>query len=278
MRNFFGDNKLFLLPLLAMLLFLFVLPIGSFLFKTINESNLSFYQQITSILLSPSIAYVIWNTIVISLAVTLTVLIVAYPISYVMTFSKKIAFTLILICIVIPYFTSVVVRTYSWMVILGQNGVLNQFLLHFGIINEPLKLMYTRFSVIVGMVYVLLPYLVLTLFASMKGVDLSLLRAAHGMGASNTYTFFRIFLPLTVPGVISGSLIVFILSAGFFITPALMGGNKDVMIAMLIQREIEFNLNWPVAAILSLGLLVVTLTLYSLYYRFTNLQRMLGQS
>lgn len=268
---------LLLTPLLGLLVFVFFLPIGWFLFQAISESSLSLVDQVRSVLLSPNISYVLWNTNLIALIVTLTVLVMAYPIAYALAYSNKLFFTLIIISVIVPYFTSVVVRTYSWMVILGRNGILNQLLLNWGVIDQPLELMYNRMGVIIGMSYVLLPYLVLTLFSAMKGIDYNLIRAAQSMGASGTYTFLKVFLPLSMPGLVSGCLIVFILAIGFFITPALMGGAEDVMIAMLIQREIELNLNWPVAAMLSLALLAVTLVLYAIYYRYTNIERMLGK-
>lgn len=264
-------------PLMGLLLIIFFLPIAWFLFQAINESDQTVLEQVKRVALSPDITYVIWNTNWIALIVTLSTLLLAYPIAYTLAHSRKFTFTLIIICVIVPYFTSVVVRTYSWMVILGRNGLLNQALLELGLIQEPLGLMYNRLGVIIGMVYVLLPYLVLTLFSAMKGIDTNLLRAAHSMGASPFYAFRRIYFPLSLPGLISGCLIVFILAIGFFITPALMGGPEDVMIAMLIQREIELNLNWPLAAMLSLALLAVTLVLYAIYYRYTNLERMLGK-
>ncbi|WP_353152882.1 ABC transporter permease [Pollutimonas bauzanensis] len=276
-RHVLDQPWLLLTPLLGLLVFVFFLPIGWFLFQAISESDLSLMEQLNSVLLSPDISYVLWNTNLIALIVTLTVLLMAYPIAYVLAYSNKLFFTLIIISVIVPYFTSVVVRTYSWMVLLGRNGILNQLLLNSGVIDQPLELMYNRTGVIIGMSYVLLPYLVLTLFSAMKGIDYNLIRAAQSMGASGTYTFLKVFLPLSMPGLISGCLIVFILAIGFFITPALMGGAEDVMIAMLIQREIELNLNWPVAAMLSLALLAVTLVLYAIYYRYTNLDRMLGK-
>lgn len=276
-RHMLDQPWLLLTPLLGLLVFVFFLPIGWFLFQAISESDLSLMEQLNSVLLSPDISYVLWNTNLIALIVTLTVLLMAYPIAYVLAYSNKLFFTLIIISVIVPYFTSVVVRTYSWMVLLGRNGILNQLLLNSGVIDQPLELMYNRTGVIIGMSYVLLPYLVLTLFSAMKGIDYNLIRAAQSMGASGTYTFLKVFLPLSMPGLISGCLIVFILAIGFFITPALMGGAEDVMIAMLIQREIELNLNWPVAAMLSLALLAVTLVLYAIYYRYTNLDRMLGK-
>lgn len=275
--SWLNDPGLLMAPLMGLLLIIFFLPIAWFLFQAINESDQTVLEQIKRVALSPDITYVIWNTNWIALIVTLSTLLLAYPIAYTLAHSRKFTFTLIIICVIVPYFTSVVVRTYSWMVILGRNGLLNQALLELGLIQEPLGLMYNRLGVIIGMVYVLLPYLVLTLFSAMKGIDTNLLRAAHSMGASPFYAFRRIYFPLSLPGLISGCLIVFILAIGFFITPALMGGPEDVMIAMLIQREIELNLNWPLAAMLSLALLAVTLVLYAIYYRYTNLERMLGK-
>jgi ABC-type spermidine/putrescine transport system permease subunit I len=178
--------------------------------------------------------------------------------------------------IVLPYFTSIIVRTFSWMVLLGEHGLVNDMLVGAGLIHSPLPLMYNRLGVLIGMSYVLLPYMVLTLFAAMKSIDRNLLLAARGMGASGPMIFRRVYLPLSLHGVISGVLIVFILSIGFFITPALMGGPSDVMVAMLIERSVEITLDWPAAAVMSLFLLVVTLILYAIYYRVTDVRRLMG--
>jgi ABC-type spermidine/putrescine transport system permease subunit I len=126
------------------------------------------------------------------------------------------------------------------------------------------------------MAYVLLPYMVLTLYATMRSIDPGLLKAARGLGASGFYVFRRVYLPLSLHGVISGALIVFILSIGFFITPALMGGPSDVMVAMLIERSVEITLDWQSAAIMSLFLLLVTLALYAVYSRITDIDRLMG--
>jgi ABC-type spermidine/putrescine transport system permease subunit I len=126
------------------------------------------------------------------------------------------------------------------------------------------------------MSYVLLPYMVLTLYAAMRAIDPSLLRAAEGLGASGFYTFRRVYFPLSLHGVLSGALIVYILSIGFFITPALMGGQHEIMIAMLIDRSLEVAVDWPSASLMSLTLLVVTLVLYAIYYRVTDIQRLIG--
>jgi len=145
-----------------------------------------------------------------------------------------------------------------------------------GLINTPLPLMYNRLGVLIGMSYVLLPYMVLTLYAAMRAIDPSLLRAATGLGASGFYTFRRVYFPLSLHGVLSGALIVYILSIGFFITPALMGGQHDIMIAMLIDRALEVAVDWPSAALMSLTLLLLTLALYAVYYRVTDIRRLIG--
>ena len=273
------DPAYLAVPMAVLLALMFVVPIIWFFIQTLSETGDSFadiLDTIWSVLTSEAIRGAIIKTNWISLIVTVAALLMAYPLAYAMTRAQGMRLTLLIMCVVLPYFTSIIVRTYSWMVILGRQGLLNNLLLEVGVIDEPIPMLYNTFAVVVGMTYVLLPYLVLTLYAAMKSIDPSLMRAARGMGASGLYIFRRIYLPLTLNGVFSGCLIVFILAIGFFITPALMGGPDDVMIAMLIEREVELTLNWPLAAIMSLFLLAVTLVLYAIYYRFANIERMMG--
>lgn len=271
------DGGQLIYPALAFLLVFFVLPILWFFVKSAMDFNGNFGLMLLRTFTSSQFLIVAWKTVWISFIVTLLALIAAYPIAYTMTRSGPLVFALIIICVIVPYFTSIVVRTYSWMILLGSRGIINEFLLRLGLIDRPLHLMYNMVGVVVGMSYILLPYFVLTLFAAMKGIDKWLLHAARGMGASNFYVFRKIFFPLSMPGVISGFLIVYILAVGFFVTPALMGGPDDVMMAMLIQRNIEVSLNWPLASALSLFLLIITLVIYTFYCRYTDLDRLLGK-
>lgn len=263
---------LLLAPTLALMLLVFLAPILWFLSASLGElgSMADILDEARAVLGSRAVMGAILNTNWIAFVVTLLVLVIGYPIAYVLSRSRGLLFTFILVCIVLPYFTSVIVRTYAWMVLLGRNGLINQALLGLGVVGEPLELMYNRTGVVIGMTYVLLPYMVLTLYGAMRAVDPRLLQAAEGMGASPFAVFRRVFFPLTLHGVIAGALIVFILGVGFFITPALMGGTGDTMIAMLIEREIELMQNWPVAALMTLVLLAVTLTLYAVYSRFAE--------
>lgn len=267
-----------MMPAVLLLALVFVAPLIWFFVRTIAEigSPAEIVSYATALLTSKAVVTALTTTNWIALLVTLLVLVISYPLAYHMATSRGFAFTIVLFCIVVPYFTSIIVRTYSWMVLLGRQGIINQTLMSLGIIDQPLALLYTKTGVLIGMVYVLLPYMVLTLYATMKAIDPGLMRAARGLGAGEVYAFTRVYFPLSIHGVISGSLIVFILAIGFFITPALMGGPSDVMIAMLIERSVEITFDWQGAAVMSLLLLAATLVLYGIYYRVTDVRRMMG--
>jgi mannopine transport system permease protein len=272
------DPAIFMLPAVALLLFVFVLPTLLFFIATLGELGGigEILGQAVATLSSRVVLTAMLTTNWVALAVTLLALALGYPIAYHLTTADRWRFTLTLFSIIVPYFTSVIVRTYSWMVLLGRNGIINQTLTRLGIVDQPLHLLYNKTGILIGMTYVLLPYMILTLYSAMKAIDPSYLRVAYGLGASPAYAFRHVYLPLTAHGVVSGCLIVFILAIGFFITPALMGGPGDVMIAMLIERSVEITLDWPSAAMMSLLLLLLTLVLYAIYYRFTDVSRMTG--
>ena len=270
---------LLMLPALAMLICMFLVPLALFFVRSFTEfdgTTADFIGQAQDLLLSQAFLTALGTTNWISLIVTVTVLLIGYPIAYYLTTATGVGVRIVVLSIVLPYFTSIIVRTFSWMVLLGEHGLVNDVLMATGLIHEPLPLMYNRLGVLIGMSYVLLPYMVLTLYAAMRAIDPSLLRAAAGLGASGFYTFRRVYFPLSLHGVLSGALVVYILSIGFFITPALMGGQHDIMIAMLIDRALEVAVDWPSAALMSLTLLLVTLALYAVYYRITDIRRLIG--
>ncbi|HKO09822.1 MAG TPA: ABC transporter permease [Alphaproteobacteria bacterium] len=269
---------LLMLPSYVMLAVTFIVPLIWFFVRVllIDASPAALPGTILSVVTSRPMLIATVATIWISLLVTGISLLLGYPLAYYLANCGGPRFTLVIFCVIVPYFTSVIVRTYSWMVLLGRNGIVNQALARLGVIDEPLPLLYNKFAIVVGMAYVLLPYMVLTLYAAMKAIDPTLLRAARALGAGGAYVFRRVYLPLSLHGVISGALIVFILSIGFFITPSLMGGPSDVMVAMLIERSVEITLDWPTATVMSLFLLAVTLLLYAVYYRVTDIRRLVG--
>jgi ABC-type spermidine/putrescine transport system permease subunit I len=180
-----------------------------------------------------------------------------------------------MIFVLVPFWTSILVRSYAWMVLLGKEGPLNQALVALGIVDQPVQLLNTRFAVYIGMVHVLLPFMILPLYAVMRGIDRSLLRAAENLGARPSQVFRQVFLPLSLPGVAAGCLLVFILALGFYITPALLGGQRDVMISMLIQQQVT-QLKWGVASALAVVLLVLSLGIYVAFTRILGVQRLFG--
>jgi putative spermidine/putrescine transport system permease protein len=270
---------LLMLPAFAVLVVMFLVPLVLFFVRTFGEfdgTTAEFIEQAHDLLLSQAYLTALATTNWISLVVTAATLLIGYPIAFYLTTAGGFGVSIVLLSIVLPYFTSIIVRTFSWMVLLGEHGLVNDTLLATGLIRTPLPLMYNRLGVLIGMSYVLLPYMVLTLYAAMRAIDPSLLRASAGLGASGFYTFRRVYFPLSLHGILSGALIVYILAIGYFITPALMGGQHDIMIAMLIDRSLEVAVDWSSAALMSLTLLLVTLALYALYYRLTDIRRLLG--
>jgi putative spermidine/putrescine transport system permease protein len=266
---------LILLPALVVLLALFVYPLLGIVERSVYRPRagytLEFYRQIWRV---PVYLQVMGRTFQTAALVTLLCLALGYPLAYLLATLRPRVARLLLIVVILPFFTSIIVRTYAWMVLLGRTGVVNQSLTWLGLSDAPLPLLYNTGGVVIGMTYVLLPYMVLTAYSVMRGIDPGFVRAAHSLGASRWQAFRRVFLPLSLPGIAGGTLLVFILSLGFFITPALMGGPSDVMIAMLIEREVEFTLNWSFASALAVILLVLTLIGFAGYNRIVRLERL----
>jgi ABC-type spermidine/putrescine transport system permease subunit I len=265
---------LLLVPAVLVLLALFVYPLLGIADRSVYRPRvgytLDYYAQIWRV---PVYLTVIWRTFQISALVTLLCLALGYPLAYVLATLRPRVAQLLMIVVILPFFTSIIVRTYAWMVLLGRNGVVNQWVTWLGLTDAPLPLLYNKGGVLIGMTYVLLPYMVLTVYSVMRGIDPAFVRAAHSLGASGWQAFRKVFLPLSLPGIAGGTLLVFILSLGFFITPALMGGPGDVMIAMLIEREVEFTLNWSFASALAVILLALTLIGFAGYNRIVRLTR-----
>jgi len=209
------------------------------------------------------------RTFGISAVVTVLCLVLAYPVAYLLaTVSPRIG-NLLMILVLLPFWTSVLVRTTAWMVLLQREGIVNGILRSAEVISDPIQLVHNRIGVYIAMTYVLLPFMVLPLYGVMKGISPLPVRAALSLGASPFTTFRRIYLPQTLPGVTAGCLLVFILAIGFYITPALVGGAGDQLISYFIAFYTNQTLNWGMAAALGLVLLAVTLLLYGVYTKLT---------
>lgn len=216
------------------------------------------------------------RTFTISLVVTLVALLLGYPLAYWITRLTKRQANLVLICILIPFWTSILVRIAAWVVLLQREGLINDALLHLGLISQPLPLLFNRLGVYIAMVHILLPFMVLPLYSVMQSVPPSYQRAAISLGSHPFAAFWRVYVPQTYPGVAAGSLLVFIIAVGYYITPALLGGAGDQMISYYVAYFTNQTINWGMASALGLILLAGTLLLYSLYRRISGKELALG--
>lgn len=208
------------------------------------------------------------NSVQISTISTLLCLLFGYPIAYGIVRSSPTVKNLLLLAVILPFWTSFLLRVYAWMGLLSDQGTINNLLIWLGIIDEPLKMLYTTFAVYVGIVYTYMPFMILPLYANMEKLDSTLNEAAADLGSKPINTFFTVTLPLTMPGIIAGSLLVFIPATGEYVIPDLLGGGNVLMIGRILYNEFNANIDWPVAsavAIALLILLVVPMMIYQYY-------------
>lgn len=213
-------------------------------------------------------------TFKISLTVTVLCALLGYPLAYTLTRLPSTAAAIGMICVLIPFWTAILVRTYAWLVLLQRKGVINSILLQSGLIDEPLQLAHNMTGSIIGMVHVMLPFLVLPVYATMKSINQDLLRASQSMGASPTESFWRVFFPMSLPGLFAGVVMVFVLSLGFFTTPALLGGGRVQMLAQRIESSVTLYANWGAASALGVVLIVIAFACIALLNKVFGLDRL----
>ncbi|MFQ5984524.1 MAG: ABC transporter permease [Alphaproteobacteria bacterium] len=217
--------------------------------------------------------YVLGNTFWISFWVTVFTLVLGYPVAYLLANMTEKHANMAMILVLFPFWTSLLVRTYAWIMILQTEGPVNDALTGLGLVPEPVKLVHNRIGVYFAMTHILLPFMLLPIYSVMKGIPPTYMKAAANLGADPIRAFLRVYLPQTLPGVGAGSLLVFILSLGYYITPALVGGTQDTMISMMIATNVNWVLNWGMAAALGTILLAATLVVFAVYNRFLGLEK-----
>lgn len=206
-------------------------------------------------------------------ATTLVCLVAGYLLAYAMTLLPPWAAAIAMAVIALPFWTSVLVRTYAWLVLLQHRGIVNSLLVKSGLLEAPLPLMHNATGALVGMVHIMLPFMVFPLYAALQKVDPDHLRAAAGMGASPVYAFWNVFFPQTLPGIVAGCVLVFVLGLGFYITPALLGGGRTVVMSILIEQEVSNSMNWGVASAAAVVFVAVVLALFALAGRYVPIDR-----
>ena len=219
---------------------------------------------------------ILMRTFSISAVVTFFCLLLGYPLAYWLSTLSPRQANILMILVLVPFWTSILVRSAAWIVLLQSNGLVNRSLLELGFINEPLPLLFNRIGVIIAMVHILLPFMILPLYSVMKSVPATYLRAAVSLGSSPLAAFFRVYVPQTYPGIGAGGLLVFILSIGYYVTPALLGGADDQMLSYYIAQYTNVTVNWGMACALGAVLLSATLVLYAVYRRVVKSELSLG--
>jgi ABC-type spermidine/putrescine transport system permease subunit I len=266
------------LPAVVFLVVFFVAPLATMSLRSVTDppgaglSNYSeFFDQAANL-------RVLGNTFWIAFLSTVTCLVIGYPYAYLMTIVPARVAGLLLIAVLLPFWSSLLVRTFAWQVILRDTGVINSFLEDLGLISEPLPLIRTTLGVIIGMSHILLPFMVLPIYAVMRRIDPEFGRAAANLGASPARAFVRVFMPLTLPGVLAGALLVFVLALGFYITPALLGGARDQMISQLIVSEVQQALDWGSASAMAVLLMAMTFVMLFVASRLVRLRDVFGSA
>jgi len=267
---------LLLTPALVMVVVLLIMPLCWLAFQSVQtEEGFSLANYIRIFQES-----IYWDTFAltfkISFLVTILSIVMGFPIAYAASRLQGFWANLILICVILPFWTSVLVRAYAWLVLLQRRGLVNQTLMDLGIIDQPLTLMHNTTGTVIGTLHVMLPFMVLPLYSVMKKIPQDLMQASESLGAKPFYTFRRVFLPMAAPGVMAGSILVFVICLGFFITPELLGDGRTILVSMLVQRNVELYHAWGAASAVGLVLLFVVFLIFWGINRFIPIERILG--
>ena len=247
-------------PALVAVVAIVVIPVGWLFYLSFvgsdGQLSLENYQRMIEY---KSYARVFITTFQVSILTTLLCILIGYPLSYFLAVLPQRVAGFFMLAVLLPFWTSLLVRTYAWLVLLQKNGILNDFAISAGLWDSPLKLVHNMTGTLIGMAHIMLPFLVLPLYGSMRKIERDMMHAAANLGATPVQAFWKIYFPLSLSGMVAGSLIVFVLCLGFYVTPAVLGGGRVVMVATQITAILENQYNWGAASALGVVLLVATL-------------------
>lgn len=261
-------------PAMIVLLGVFILPMLLMLMLSFQDDNQAFTLKNYALFVQDSFYLeILWRTIRVSLWTVLATLLLGFPVAMYMAQASGKMRGIVTMFILAPHLISVVIRNFGWVVVLGEKGWINETLMKLGLIEQPLRLLYNELGVVIGLTDSFIAYMVLALATSMYAIDPSLSKAASILGASRARTFFTVTLPLTLPGIIAGTTLVFSLSMSAFVTPALMGGTSVKVMPVIAYEQIMATLNWPLGAALAFLLLGSTILLVTLYTRLIETKR-----
>ncbi|UXS42031.1 ABC transporter permease [Agrobacterium tumefaciens] len=255
------------LPALVLLVLFFVVPVLILLSRSVTEPVLGLGNY-AALLGSSTYLKIFFNTFAVSALVTVVSLAIGFPVAWALAIMPARLASIVFAILLLSMWTNLLARTYAWMVLLQRTGVVNKTLMGLGIIDQPLALVNNLTGVTIGMTYIMLPFIIIPLYGVIRKIDPAILQAAALCGATRFQALTRILIPLAAPGMISGALMVFVMSLGYFVTPALLGGTANMMLAELIAQLVQSLVNWGMGGAAALVLLVVTLTLYAVQLKF----------
>jgi putative spermidine/putrescine transport system permease protein len=275
MRLRINPYLLLIAPLLVLLLFLYAWPMVQVFWISISDPEFGL-QNYEKLFANRGIQKMLWTTFRVCLVTTALAMFFGYIVAYAMVHVSDRHRTWMLLFILVPFWVSVLARAFSWLILLHDNGIVNDALRAWGLTDEPIHLVRNQFGVFIGMVHYMIPYAVLPLYASMRAIDPRVVAAARGLGAGPFEAFWRVFLPLSLPGLIGAGVLVFILTLGFFVTPAILGGGKTIMVAEYVSVQILQTIRWGIGSMLAVTLLLIVLGLLAVMSRVVDLRALFG--
>lgn len=262
-----GSGLGFAMPAILLLAAFFVTPVVFLLTRSVTEPQLGL-QNYAALVGSTTYAKVFFNTFLVAGVVTLVTVLIAFPVAWALAIMPGRWASVVFAIILLSMWTNLLARTYAWMVLLQQTGLINRMLKAIGLIDQPLQLTNNLIGVTIGMVYIMLPFMILPLMGVIKKIDPAILQAAALCGATKWQALTRVLVPLAAPGIASGALMVFVMSLGYYVTPSLLGGTANMMLAELIAQQVQSLVNWGMGGAAAFLLLLVTLGLYAVQLRF----------
>ncbi|GGO32941.1 ABC transporter permease [Gemmobacter aquaticus] len=262
-----GSGLGFAMSAILLLAAFFVIPVVFLLTRSVTEPQLGL-QNYAALVGSTTYAKVFFNTFLVAGVVTLVTVLIAFPVAWALAIMPGRWASVVFAIILLSMWTNLLARTYAWMVLLQQTGLINRMLKAIGLIDQPLQLTNNLIGVTIGMVYIMLPFMILPLMGVIKKIDPAILQAAALCGATKWQALTRVLVPLAAPGIASGALMVFVMSLGYYVTPSLLGGTANMMLAELIAQQVQSLVNWGMGGAAAFLLLLVTLGLYAVQLRF----------
>ena len=264
-------------PAFLMLGALLFVPVGWLFWLSFHDQSGFTAVNYTRMVTEPAYLSVFLVTFELSLLVTVLAILLGYPVAYMIALLPPRAAAICLTLVLVPFWTALLVRTYAWLVLLQRRGIVNTMLTNWGVIDEPLQLVHNFTGTTIGMLHIMLPFLVLPLYANMRAIDRDYMRAAASLGASPAATFRRVFLPMTVPGLAAGTVLVFVICLGFYVTPQFLGGGRVTTISMKIQQNVATYFDWGAASALGVVLFAATLLVFWIFSRLFPIGRLTGE-